>query len=316
CISHGLDEDRPGIPQSIKEHMLYSPLESSPPEHLRKRVHGDESLSNFENAGRLISYNIHSSIHSINESYENKRILDFGCGCGRLIKYLSRFSDNNNFYGTDIDDEAITWCQNELSNMGKFLTNKVMPPLPFDDNFFDVIYSISVFTHLPEEMQFAWLEELGRITKRGGYLLLTTHGEELLNKAPKRYQKQLKNAGFLYSKGDGTDGLPDFYQTSFHTDAYIQEHWSNYFQIDKIIKKRDYESPGFGNLQEALTHFISSYWRQTVHAITCIAVLVNYSTTAPMTVTRRIDRSNGGDGLVPRSRNRSPSSIQPYCNIL
>ncbi|MCM8922163.1 MAG: hypothetical protein LC540_19240 [Candidatus Thiodiazotropha sp.] len=31
CISHGLHEDRPGIPQSIKDHMLYSPTESSPP---------------------------------------------------------------------------------------------------------------------------------------------------------------------------------------------------------------------------------------------------------------------------------------------
>ncbi|MCU7874122.1 MAG: class I SAM-dependent methyltransferase [Candidatus Thiodiazotropha sp. (ex Lucinoma borealis)] len=237
CISHGLHEDRPGISQSIKDHMLYSPTESPPPEHLRKRVHGDESLSNFENAGRLISYNIHSSINSISGLDENNRILDFGCGCGRVVSYLSRFPDKNSFYGTDIDGEVIAWCQSELSNLGAFVTNKAIPPLPFEDGFFDIIYSISVFTHLPEEMQFLWLEELRRVTRRDGYLLLTTHGEELFSEAPDIYKRQLGKDGFFYSVGNGTEGLPDFYQTTFHTDAYIHEQWSKYFEIERILKK-------------------------------------------------------------------------------
>jgi ubiquinone/menaquinone biosynthesis C-methylase UbiE len=142
--------------------------------------------------------------------------------------------DNNQLHGCDIDNEAISWCQSNLQHIGEFSTNKPLPNLPYEDDYFDIVYSISVFTHLPEDMQFEWLNELKRVTRKGGYLLLTTHGEHL---APKRVQKTMQKHGFHYSVGDRTDGLPDFYQTTFHTDQYIKDHWQAYFDIIKIVKK-------------------------------------------------------------------------------
>ena len=237
CISHGIAEDRPGIPQAMKDHMRYITKEiPSPPDHLRLRVHGDESLQNFENAGKLLSYNIFSSLIALTEQESQKKILDFGCGCGRVIRYLSALSPNNAYHGSDIDPEAISWCQSKLSNIGEFTVNETMPPLPFESDYFDFIYSISVFTHLPEEMHLKWLEELKRVTKKGSYLLLTTHGEHLLD-ASKKQKRKLKDDGFYYSVGSGTDGLPDFYQTSFHTEEYIQTRWSEYFEIVRIVKR-------------------------------------------------------------------------------
>jgi ubiquinone/menaquinone biosynthesis C-methylase UbiE len=237
CLSYGLSENRPGIPQSIREHILGNNPETPPPEYLRKRVHGDDSLTNFDSAGRLLSYNIYTAIDEIEDIAPGSRILDFGCGCGRVVKYLTKYFKQSRFYGTDIDDEAITWCRDELSNIGEFVCNETAPPLAFEDDFFDMVYSISVFTHLPEEMQFAWLEELKRVTKPNGYLLLTTHGEELFEKAPDEHRAQLAEKGFFYTVGSGTDGLPDFYQTTYHTDAYIRENWSRYFMIQQIRKK-------------------------------------------------------------------------------
>ncbi|MEJ2609594.1 MAG: class I SAM-dependent methyltransferase [Candidatus Thiodiazotropha sp.] len=237
CLTHGIYEDRPGIPESIKDHILKNTYEVlSPPNHLRLRVHGDESLQNFENAGKLLSYNIFSSLIKLAGSNPNNKILDFGCGCGRVIRYLSALSPTNVFYGSDIDHEAISWCKENLSSIGEFTPNDELPPLPFESGFFDFIYSISVFTHLPEEMQFLWLEELKRVTKKDGYLFLTTHGEHLLDASPRLKKKLIKN-GFYYSVGNGTDGLPDFYQTSYHTDDYIQTRWGDYFEVIKIIKK-------------------------------------------------------------------------------
>jgi ubiquinone/menaquinone biosynthesis C-methylase UbiE len=235
CLTHGIYENRPGLPQAIKEHMYNRGDEfEHPPSHLRSRVHGDDSLQEFIKVGKLVSYNLFSSIVSLTEKTSGNRVLDFGCGCGRIVNYLSNLFINNQFYGCDIDDEAIAWCQNNLSSVGEFTTNASLPPLPFDDSFFDVVYSISVFTHLPEEMQFQWLEELKRVTRKGGYLLTTTHGAGL---APDEIQQHLSDHGFFYAVSNGTDGLPDFYQTSFHTEQYIRRHWSNYFEIVRIVKK-------------------------------------------------------------------------------
>lgn len=83
-------------------------------------------------------------------------------------------------FGTDIDGESIDWCQSKLGHMATFTVNGFWPPLPFADGFFDVIYSISVFTHLPEDMQTAWLAELRRVAKPGGLLLLTVHSPALV----------------------------------------------------------------------------------------------------------------------------------------
>jgi len=238
-ISYGFYENRPGVPfevyKAIKD--IMEDDKSFPPEQLRKRVHGDENLSSFVNIGRIVSFNIYSSINSMIELGEHRFILDFGCGCGRVIRYFHKFSGNSSFYGTDIDEEAISWCQHELSQIGKFVKNEESPRLPFGDEFFDFVYSISVFTHLPEDMQFVWLEELRRVTKRGGYLLLTTHGEDLFKATSEESNRQFRKKGFYYSIGARTEGLPDFYQTSFHTKDYIYSYWSKFFEIKKFIKK-------------------------------------------------------------------------------
>ena len=105
-------------------------------------------------------------------------ILDFGCGCGRVISSLSKLTGAQ-LFGTDIDAEAIEWCNRSLPSVGKFSVNDKLPPFPFDDNAFDLVYSISIFTHLPEDMQFAWLGELNRVLKPSGYAILTTHGSSL-----------------------------------------------------------------------------------------------------------------------------------------
>ncbi|MFT5208960.1 MAG: ubiquinone/menaquinone biosynthesis C-methylase UbiE [Flavobacterium sp.] len=243
-IDYGFHENREGVPtevyQFIENIMDNSSPLPYPPEFLRKRVHGAETLRSFRNVGRVVTLNLISalqSIDSISLLSEKHKILDFGCGCGRVIRYLHAIYQNNQYIGTDIDPESITWCQESLSHIGDFSTNSTAPPLAFKDVSFDLIFSISVFTHLPENMQFKWLEELQRITKPGGLLLLTTHGETALPEVSIKDEEQFKNAGFFYLKGEGTDGLPDFYQNSYHRHAYIMEKWSQYFEIIKIIDR-------------------------------------------------------------------------------
>ena len=237
----GINENRPGTPklnkilEDLSRNIASIPV---PPPDLRLRVHGSEELSGFHALGKVVSLNLESAIRSIDiELDDHSNILDFGCGCGRVISWFHNLYPNSKFYGTDIDIEAISWCQENLSKQGNFLVNEATPPLPYPDRFFNLVYSISVFTHLPEDMQFAWLKELQRISKKGAYLLLTVHGEECLTSSSELAQTKFNKNGFYYSVGDGTSGLPEFYQTSFHTESYIRDRWSDFFEIEAIVFK-------------------------------------------------------------------------------
>ena len=238
-IHYGFHANRPGVPPEVYKafkDLAYRP-EPVPPKHIREKIKICGDLPNFEKVGRITSLNMYAAINARVEFGKQCYILDFGCGCGRVMKYFHKLAFNSRLYGTDIDKEAIAWCQHHLAHIGEFIPNEALPPLPFDDDFFDFVYAISVFTHLPEDMQFAWLEELRRVTKPGGYLLLTTHGEELFPTAPEESKRQFREKGFHYSVGPGKEGLPYFYQTSFHTRDYIYSRWSKFFEIKEIIKK-------------------------------------------------------------------------------
>jgi SAM-dependent methyltransferase len=64
---------------------------------------------------------------------------------------------------------------------GRFLPNDPAPPLPFEAESFDLVYALSVFTHLPTRMQRPWMEELLRVTVRGGHVVFSTHGLRYLS---------------------------------------------------------------------------------------------------------------------------------------
>jgi SAM-dependent methyltransferase len=110
---------------------------------------------------------------------EFRSILDFGCGCGRIIRHWKDF-DNKNIIGFDYNPVFLDFCRKAYP-FAKFEINLFDKPLSCSDETFDFIYAISVFTHLPEELQFFWIKELRRVLKPGGYLYMTTHGKSRIN---------------------------------------------------------------------------------------------------------------------------------------
>ena len=202
-----------------------------PPLALRVRVGGWEESDHFLGVGRKIFWDLNRLLKGVNKSFASfNRILDFGCGCGRVLRFFKP-TISQTINGTDIDNESIAWCQQHLGTIASFNTNNNLPPLHYPDNYFDCIYSISVFTHLPEDMQFQWLNELKRILKPGGFLITTAHSKQLFPTGLPEALTQLKQQGFYYLKSGGTDGLPDFYQNTFHTHTYIENYWGQYFKI-------------------------------------------------------------------------------------
>jgi SAM-dependent methyltransferase len=102
-------------------------------------------------------------------------ILDFGCGSARIIR-LYRYMGGVHLVGTDANPECISWCREHVAGC-EFHINDLEPPLAFaTGNNFDLIISLSVFTHIPLEQQTRWLEEMKRVLKPNGFLLCTVVG--------------------------------------------------------------------------------------------------------------------------------------------
>ena len=113
---------------------------------------------------------------------KNKKILDWGCGPGRVIRHLPTAIGNEcEYYGTDYNKKTIDWCSINLPGIN-FNCNSLEAKLPYEDNFFDAIYGISIFTHLSEELHYDWYTELHRILKPNGILFLTTQGDNFKSK--------------------------------------------------------------------------------------------------------------------------------------
>ncbi|HZO58286.1 MAG TPA: class I SAM-dependent methyltransferase [Solirubrobacterales bacterium] len=101
-------------------------------------------------------------------------LFDFGCGCGRVIRHWPALTGAR-LSGSDYNPHLVQWCAENLP-FGEFRVNELEPPLPFEDDSFDLVYALSIFTHLDAELQIPWMEELTRVTRPGGVLLPTFHG--------------------------------------------------------------------------------------------------------------------------------------------
>ncbi|MEA2841522.1 MAG: hypothetical protein QOF41_2852 [Methylobacteriaceae bacterium] len=231
---HGRHENRSGGPEQDNppEIKFKGPI---PPRALRKRVHGHTQLHSFERVGSAVCKDILEAVRAHISLAPHSRVLDFGCGCGRVLVYF-KDATSCDMIGSDIDGEAIAWCRDHLLNFGTFVQNGAEPPLPLGDSSIDLVYSISVFTHLPEKMQFQWLEELHRVVKPGGLLLLTTRGIEGVSLSLIQRGK-FGMKGFVYVAGGKTPGLPDFYRNAFHSEAYIRARWSSIFDIVEFKRR-------------------------------------------------------------------------------
>jgi SAM-dependent methyltransferase len=106
------------------------------------------------------------------------RVLDWGCGCGRVARHWDRHTGSIDLYGCDINAQLVNWCKENIP-FGSFTRSDLIPPLPFPDNYFDVIYGISVFTHLLFETQYLWMAEIWRLLKPGGMAILTAQGPSM-----------------------------------------------------------------------------------------------------------------------------------------
>jgi len=115
----------------------------------------------------------------------NSRILDVGCGLGRLARILTSFlSPRGSYHGMDVCKSSIDWCVENYRNHPNFkfdhadvfsthynpasVTSAASYSFPFNAHEFDCIFSTSLFTHLIAKDAERYIEEMARVLKPGG----------------------------------------------------------------------------------------------------------------------------------------------------
>lgn len=103
-------------------------------------------------------------------------ILDHGCGCGRILAGWEPRAKGRTLYGTDINQALIAFCEGAIP-FAQVAHCDIRPPLPFRAGVFDLAYAASVWTHLTVETSQRWADEMERVIRQGGIMLVSFHGQ-------------------------------------------------------------------------------------------------------------------------------------------
>lgn len=155
-------------------------------------------------------------------------VLDFGCGCGRVLRYWEGHAGTVS--GSDRDGGAVEWCSANLQ-FARIVRNDLAPPLPHADASLDLVYALSVFTHLTQELQTAWRDELRRVLRPGGRLLLTTHGRSYVPRLEPDERARFEGGELVVRWSD----LPGSNLCSaYHPERYLRETLALGFDLETL----------------------------------------------------------------------------------
>lgn len=192
-------------------------------------------------------------IRNLSEEYSGKdkpSVLDFGCASGRVLLPLAELAPGWLLHGCDVDKDAIEYvrlCNNKVT----VAQNGYYPPAPYPDKFFDVVYSVSVWSHFPNKTALAWLEELHRVLKLSGVAIITTAGPTMLEYIKKTFRfwddvtiEQLMSEGFVYRESGNLQshkeqypGIDASWGNTIVTEAYVRGNWATFFSVEKYLPK-------------------------------------------------------------------------------
>ncbi len=101
---------------------------------------------------------------------KNDKVLDLGCGNGRYMDFIKK--NEGQYYGVDNSEELIKIAKQKYPQENFQVGDALV--LPFENNFFDKIYSIAVLHHIPsKDFRLEFLQEAKRVLMPNSFLILT-----------------------------------------------------------------------------------------------------------------------------------------------
>jgi SAM-dependent methyltransferase len=201
--------------------------------HTAQLDRSDEWLRNwYDRMGAELKAALMAALPS-GYSLEGKRVLDFGCGPGRVLRHFLDESRTAEFWGCDRHAPSIAWLRSELSPPMRSYVNHA-PSLPHPDDHLDLVYGISVFTHITHEWS-AWLLELHRVLKPGGLLFMTFMGPQVASFAleePVTEADLGMTALKLENSYDDNSG-----PLVLHSEWWLRAHWGRAFEELALVPR-------------------------------------------------------------------------------
>jgi SAM-dependent methyltransferase len=215
------------------------PLFPFPPLDLLQRTGQVDPLDPeraYDQIGKGIRHIIETML-PVDWSWKGGRVLDFGCGAGRVLRQFAPEAQMAEFWGCDIHTPSIAWIRENLEPPFHALTCEEEPGLRFPDGYFSLIYAISVFTHLAENAT-GWLLELRRILADDGLLLVTFLGEGMIQQVIGEAWDECRIGFNAVMYGNSWDnGGP----MTFISPWWIRARWGRAFEI---VELRPYTAHG------------------------------------------------------------------------
>jgi SAM-dependent methyltransferase len=212
-----------------------------PPADNIYRVIGNRMVAPYQLGGATVATRLGAYVRRLTGKGIDQigPILDWGCGCARVSRYL-RTLGCEDLIGADVDATNVEWCRANVPWLDAQLI-EFDPPMPFANEQFSLVFGISIFTHLRQEAQFAWLSELARVLKPGGLAIVTvmTKHQLALQKADAETIVKLDSVGFLVSEDNdqihiGAGEVNDYVNT-YHSEGYIHENWQSELELIEIV---------------------------------------------------------------------------------
>jgi len=177
-------------------------------------------------------------------------VLDFGSSSGRVARHWAAEPDTFEVTACELGVRMVAWMEHHLAGQVRAYRTRPMPPLPFSDHSFGLIYAFSVFTQIENET--AWLDEFARLIAPDGRVAITVHNDDTWAAVPtlkwKIREDLAEEPSFMALRAEqpAPPGRVCF-ETGrtryvFHSNAHIREVWGARFEILAIL-------PDFHNYQ-------------------------------------------------------------------
>jgi SAM-dependent methyltransferase len=191
---------------------------------------------------------IYELFKHLNEKWSTKlapssRVLDFGCGWGRVIRFFLKDVAPENLIGIDLYESFLAVCT-RTNRWCHFQHCETLPPSGLEASSFDLIYAFSVFSHLSQEAHERWLQEFRQLLKPSGVLILTTFRREMLASGEwspvaerfvpvEQWLSAYDQGEFCYVPQE--ESTPHFGYT-FIPEQYVRTHWSRHFVVREYFE--------------------------------------------------------------------------------